>query len=72
MSIQVSTRKSKFLDLKAYCVFAKEHDFIEVTEWVNGEGFDVTISNAGGVINKTLSLTAGEFEALTVLVNHKD
>lgn len=72
MSIQVSIRKSKFLDLKAYCVFAKEHDFIEVTEWVNGEGFDVTISNAGGVINKTLSLTAGEFEALTVLVNHKD
>lgn len=72
MSIQVSIRKAKFLDLKAYCVFAKEHDFIEVTEWINGEGFDVTISNAGGVINKTLSLTVGEFEALTVLVNHKD
>ena len=72
MSIQVSIRKAKFLDLKAYCVFAKEHDFIEVTEWINGEGFDVTISNAGGVINKTLSLTVAEFEALTVLVNHKD
>ena len=72
MSIQVSIRKAKCLDLKAYCVFAKEHDFIEVTEWINGEGFDVTISNAGGVINKTLSLTVGEFEALTVLVNHKD
>lgn len=72
MSIQVSTRKAKFLALKAYCVFAKEHDFIEVTEWINGEGFDVTISNVGGVINKTLSLTVGEFEALTALVNHKD
>ena len=72
MSIQVSIRKAKCLDLKAYCVFAKEHDFIEVTEWINGEGYDVTISNAGGVINKTLSLTVGEFEALTVLVNHKD
>lgn len=37
MSIQVSDRKAKFMELKPYCTFAKENDFIEVTEWANGE-----------------------------------
>jgi hypothetical protein len=38
MSIQVSNRKSKFMELKSYCTFAKENDYIEVTEWSNGKG----------------------------------
>lgn len=59
-------RKSKFTELKPYDHLAKEHDFIEVTEWHNGEGFDVTISD-----NKQFSLTWGEFEALTAMVHYK-
>lgn len=59
------TRKAKFTSLKPYDHLAKEHDFIEVCEWHNGEGFDVTINE------KSISLTWGEFEALTALVHYK-
>ena len=59
-------RKSRFTELKSYDHLAKEHDFMELTEWHNGEGFDLTISD-----NKSISLTWGEFEALTVLVHYK-
>ena len=58
-------RKAKFTELKKYCHLAKEHDFIEVTEWHNGEGFDVTLGE------KSISLTWGEFEAMTALVHYK-
>jgi len=59
------TRKTKFTELKHYDHLAKEHDFIEVCEWHNGEGFDVTIGE------KMFQLTWGEFEALTALVHFK-
>jgi hypothetical protein len=59
-------RKTKMTTLKNYDHLAKEHDFIEVCEWYNGEGLDVTISD-----NKSISLTWGEFEALTALVHYK-
>ena len=58
-------RKTKFTELQPYDHLAKEHDFIEVCEWHNGEGFDVTISE------KSFNLTWGEFEALTALVHYK-
>jgi hypothetical protein len=48
-------------NLKDYCYLAKEHDFIELTEWHNGEGFDTTINQ------KIFSLTHGEFKALKKL-----
>ena len=63
--METYTRKAVFTDLKKYCHMAKEHDFIEVCEWHNGEGFDVTIGE------KSISLTWGEFEALTTLVHYK-
>jgi hypothetical protein len=67
--ITINNRKAKFMELKSYCTFAKDNDYIEVTEWSNGEGYDVTISNTGET--KHLSLTIGEFEALTVLINYR-
>jgi len=60
------TRKTRMTVLKNYDHLAKEHDFIEICEWHNGEGFDVTISD-----NKSISLTWGEFEALTALAHYK-
>jgi len=33
-------RSAKFAELKPYDHTAKEHDFMEVCEWHNGEGFD--------------------------------
>jgi hypothetical protein len=59
-------RKAKFSPLRPYDFFAKEDDFMEVCEWKNGEGFDVTINN------KLFSLTWGQLECLQVLVNYKE
>lgn len=66
--MEVYDRKAKFTELKKYCHLAKENDFIEVTEWKNGEGFDVHMSSDG---NKTFSLSWGEFEALQSCVTYK-
>ena len=43
-------------------IFATESDFIEVCEWKNGEGYDITINE------KSFSLTIGELNAINYLV----
>ena len=60
------TRKAKFTELKPYCHMAGKDDFAEVTEWNNGEGFDVSISD-----KKSISLTWGEWECIQALVAFK-
>jgi len=66
--IETYTRKAKFANLKPYCHLAKEHSFIEVTEWSNGEGFDVAI---GLTDDKNFSLSWGEYQALQALVAYQ-
>ena len=65
MSIDIYNRKAKFTQLKLYDLFAKDDDFMEVCEWHNGEGFDVTIND------RVVSFTWGQWECLLVLVNYK-
>jgi hypothetical protein len=60
-------RKAVIMQLDDYCIMAKEHDYIEVTEWSNGEGFDVEIN---GKQRERFSLTWGEFKALKKAVKH--
>ena len=48
-----------------YLVNKDEHSFIEVTEWANGEGFDITIETKNK--SRLMSLTAGELEAINYL-----
>jgi hypothetical protein len=60
------TRESKFTELKPYCHLSKPDAFMEVTEWWNGEGFDVTMND------KTFSMTHGEFQALQALVHYQE
>lgn len=48
-------------DLKKYCCLAKTNDFIEITEWSNGEGWDVTIND------RHFHLTRGELVAINFL-----
>jgi hypothetical protein len=67
--VQVNQRQSRMLELKPYCHHSKPHDFMEVTEWVNGEGFDVYLNAARGA--ERVSLTHGEWEALQVLVAYR-
>lgn len=61
------TRPAKTTDLKPYCHHSKDDDYMEVTEWVNGEGFDVNVSD-----KERISLTYGQWECLQVLVNYKE
>ena len=67
--IETYTRKAKFANLKPYCHLAKEHSFIEVTEWSNSEGFDVSI---GAADDKHFSLSWGEYQALKALVSYQE
>ena len=58
-------RKAVFSNLKKYDPLADEHDFIEVTDWKNGEGFDVEIVSK---LNARFQLTWGQFAAMKKLV----
>ena len=67
--MNVSNRRSVMSSLSDYCCFSKAEDFMEVTQWSNGEGYDIEIqSNVG---NQKFSLTYGEYELLQVLINYK-
>jgi hypothetical protein len=70
MSIEVSKRRAVFAELKPYCTHSGEHDYMEVTEWSNGEGFDINIDRKRG--SENFSLTYGEWELLQVLMNYKE
>lgn len=59
-------RKSISDKLNKYCYCSNDdNDFIQVTEWVNGEGIDVTISSKGG--ERNFSITHGELDAIIYL-----
>lgn len=55
-------RNARFSKLGDYDVWAKPEDFIEVTEWYNGEGFDVQLSTSAG--EQRMSFSWGEYTAL--------
>ena len=66
--INVTNRKSAFVELKDYCVGSmgkdkeKEGHFLEVTKWSNGEGYDIHIEDSSGPTR--FMLTWGQFEAM--------
>lgn len=64
--MKIQNRKSISDKLEKYCYCSNgDNDFIEVTQWTNGEGIDITI-NANGQ-DKSFSLTYGELEAINYL-----
>lgn len=64
--MEYAKRKSVNDKLRKYCHLAKDSDFIEVTEWVNGEGWDITIND------RVISLTYGELKAINYLTEALD
>lgn len=48
--------------LAKYDYLAKDDDFIQVIEWSNGEGYNITIND------KEYSLTHGQLEAINYLI----
>ena len=63
MRIEVNVRKAAFCEMND--PWHKPHDFIEVTEWTNGEGWDIQISD-----NKLFSIHETEYEAIKKLIKH--
>lgn len=49
-------------DLRKYDILAKEHDFIQVCEWSNGNGWDISFND------KVISLTFGQLDAINYLI----
>ena len=41
--LEEATRKSWSLHVKEDAAWSKKHDYYEVTEWANGEGWDISI-----------------------------
>jgi hypothetical protein len=58
-------RKAIFTELEDFCHFANKGDYIEVTEWYNGEGFDVEVY---GKLSSRFQLTWGEYDALKKVI----
>ncbi len=59
--MEFNNRKSVNDKLKKYDYLAKDEDYIEVTEWTNGEGYDIAIND------KIISLTNGQLDAINYL-----
>lgn len=55
--------KAAQLPLEPFCSYADGHDYIQITQWSNLEGFDIMIeSKTRGM--QTFALTYGEMQAL--------
>ena len=63
--LEKHTRKSISAGLRQFDFLAKDDDFIEVTQWTNGEGFDINISSQG---EKYIAITDGEFKAIKEMI----
>lgn len=61
--VEVYKKKSAMCKAKVFDCLSKEEDFIEVTEWHNGEGIDVTINTVN------FQLSHGQLEGIIHLKN---
>jgi hypothetical protein len=59
------------MNLHHYCLFAGRDDFIEVTEWVNGEGVDIDLHSKHSGETK-FSLTHGEWDCLQMIMEYDE
>ena len=58
-----------FSELREFDHLAKPDDFIEVSLWHNGEGFDAHLSTHA---EQSIKLSWGEFKALKTLIKELD
>ena len=65
MELTESKRVTKSVSLDGLCHLASRPDYIEATEWTNGEGLDFHVESRGG--KEKFSLTYGEVKAITLL-----
>ncbi len=58
--IEDYNRKSLFALTNDWDILSSEHDYLEVTEWHNGEGVDVNIYSKEGT--QMFSMTFGQYK----------
>jgi uncharacterized protein YebE (UPF0316 family) len=58
-------KKAVYCTLKDYDYLAKEHSYVEITQWINGEGFDINVYNQS---ERVISLSYGEFKLIKKLI----
>lgn len=63
IEVNLYNRKSLMVELKDFDYLAKKDDFIEVTAWENGEGYDIALSD-----KQVISITIGQFDAIKKLI----
>ena len=54
------------VELKLFDYMAKDSDFISVTEWSNGEGWDIYLRDTN------IALTIGQLKAINILTKALD
>ena len=65
--MEIKNRRCIIEDLNKFDIMAEKNGFIEVCEWTNGEGFDISITD-----KKIIRLTRGELEAIDFLTKALD
>lgn len=63
--METNTRKSVMESRKVFVPWCSKDDFIEITEWANGEGIDVHFENGNSI--RTISLFYEELDAINYL-----
>ena len=64
--MKITKLKSVSDNLKKYDYLAKDSDFIQITEWANGEGYAVDINE------NTYNFTTGQIDAINYLIKSLD
>jgi hypothetical protein len=65
-NFQYAERKTIFSYIGDACLFSRPGDYLEITEWTNGDGFDIDINSKTGI--QKISITYGEFRLLKHMV----
>ena len=65
---EIKMKKSANVDLRDFSIFGQVGDWLEVTEWTNGDGIDIIIERFDEP-TKNISLTYDELEAIINIVN---
>lgn len=66
MDGKIENLKTIGVELKIFDYLAKDSDYIYVTEWPNGEGWDIYIGD------NHIGLTMGQLQAINVLTSAID
>ena len=66
MDSKIEKVKTISVELKVFDYMAKDSDYISVTEWSNGEGWDIYIGESH------IGLTMGQLRAINFLTNALD